>query len=76
MASMEEVIERLARLEEKTDAQKKNLEELKQSVEELDKKVDSMDRKVFILWIIATGGLGVVFSLIAYKLKAILGGQV
>jgi len=75
MASMEEIVERLARLEEKTDAQKKNLQELKQSVKELDRKVSSMDRKIFALWVIATGGLSVVFSVMAHKLKSLLGGQ-
>ncbi len=75
MASMEEVIESLARLEENVKALRQEVAELKESLKDMDQRARSTEKKVFFLWVLATGGLGVAFSVIAHKAKSIFGGQ-
>jgi len=75
MASMEEVIERLTRLEEKTDAQKEDVRELKATMKEIERKVNAIEKKTFFLWVVATGGLGILYSVFSQKLKSLVGGH-
>lgn len=74
MADMQEIVERLARLEQKADDQKENILEMKQSLREVEKKVNRLNTMVYVLWVIGTAGIGFVADMLRTKLRSVMGG--
>ncbi len=75
MADLNEIVERLARLEEKVDAQKEDISEMKAFLKEVERKVNRLNGMVYVLWVVGTAGMGVVFEVLRAKLKTIFGGH-
>ena len=75
MADLNEIVERLARLEQKADDQKEDIAEMKKSLKEVEKKVNRLSGMVYVLWVIGTAGMGLVVQLVGAKLKSAFGGH-
>ena len=75
MADLQEIAERLARLEEKVDAQKEDISEMKASLKEMERKVNRLSGMVYVLWVIGTVGMGFVFEVVRTKFRTMFGGQ-
>ena len=68
MADLNEIVERLVRLEEKVDQQREDMEEVKASVKD-------MEKKVYVLWLVGTAGVGLLLQIIGQKAKSLFGGH-
>ena len=75
MADLNEIVERLARLEQKADDQKEDITEMKRSLKEVEKKVNRLNGMVYVLWVVGTAGMGLVVQLVGAKLKSAFGGH-
>lgn len=75
MADLNKIAERLARLEEKVDAQKEDISEMKVSLKEVERKVNRLNGMVYVLWVVGTAGMGLVVQLVGAKLKSVFGGH-
>ncbi len=75
MADLNEIVERLARLEQKADDQKEDITEMKKSLKEVEKKVNRLNGMVYVLWVVGTAGLGVIYEVVKTKVKALFGGH-
>ena len=75
MADLNKIAERLARLEEKVDAQKEDISEMKVSLKEVERKVNRLNGMVYVLWVVGTAGIGLVLEVVRRKIGAVFGGH-
>ena len=75
MADLNEIVERLARLEQKADDQKEDITEMKKSLKEVEKKVNRLNGMVYVLWVIGTAGMGLILEVVRRKIGAMFGGH-